>query len=95
MQKRKSWSISPTFTPTFPPYKNRLNSSNSLIYKILFHLIYTLEKRQSIKIGCPEEVSWRKNWITNDQLKKLTITSNKNDYGKFLREILLFEKDNL
>ncbi len=51
------------------------------------NFIYTLEKRQSLKIGCPEEVAWRNNWITNTQLKRLSIASIKNDYGKYLDDL--------
>ena len=51
------------------------------------NFIYTLEKRQSLKIGCPEEVAWRNKWITNNQLKRLSSASSKNEYGKYLDDL--------
>ena len=51
------------------------------------NFIYTLEKRQSLKIGCPEEIAWRNKWITNNQLKRLSSASSKNDYGKYLDDL--------
>ena len=56
------------------------------------NFIYTLEKRQSLKIGCPEEVAWRNNWINNNQLKTLSEASIKNEYGKYLRDLLLSQE---
>ena len=34
--------------------------------------IQTLEKRQGIKVGCPEEIAWRKRWINESELEKLS-----------------------
>jgi len=51
------------------------------------NFIYTLEKRQSLKIGCPEEVAWRNKWITNNQLKRLSTASSKNEYGKYIDDL--------
>ena len=48
------------------------------------NFIYSLEKRQSLKIGSPEEVAWRKGWISDDNLEKLSQSLLKNDYGKYL-----------
>ena len=44
-----------------------------------------LEKRQGLKIGCPEEVSWRKGWISNNQLLRIAESFNKSSYGEYLR----------
>ena len=52
------------------------------------NFIYTLEKRQSLKIGSPEEVAWRNKWIDNNQLLNLSKFSNKNEYGKYLEELI-------
>ena len=51
------------------------------------NFIYTLEKRQSLKIGCPEEVAWRKGWISKNELKELSKPLLKNDYGKYLYDL--------
>lgn len=47
------------------------------------NLIYTLEKRQGIKIGCPEEVAFQNGWVDADKLKNL-IGKNKNEYNDYL-----------
>ena len=46
--------------------------------------IRTLEKRQGLKIGCPEEVAWRKKWINTEDLKSIAEQYIKSDYGKYL-----------
>ena len=50
--------------------------------------IQTLENRQGLKICCPEEVAWRKNWISNDQLLKLAEPLKKSGYGKYLNSLI-------
>lgn len=47
------------------------------------NLIYTLEKRQGIKIGCPEEVAFQNGWVDADKLINL-IGKNKNEYNDYL-----------
>ena len=46
--------------------------------------IKTLENRQGLKIGSPEEVAWRNNWIDNDQLKNKANQYFKSEYGDYL-----------
>ena len=50
--------------------------------------IHVLERRQGLKVGCPEEVAWRKGWIKDDQLESLAKKIIKSGYGKYLLEIL-------
>lgn len=47
------------------------------------NLIFTLEKRQGIKIGCPEEIALKNGWITFEKLKEI-IGENKNEYNNYL-----------
>ena len=50
--------------------------------------IETLEKRQGLKISCPEEIAWRKGLIDSDQLKALAEPLIKSGYGEYLLQIL-------
>ena len=50
--------------------------------------IRTLEHRQSLKVGCPEEVAWRKGWISDEQLQKLAAPLRKSGYGDYLLQLM-------
>ena len=50
--------------------------------------IQTLEKRQGLKISCPEEIAWRQGWITDSELEALAQPLLKNGYGQYLKQIL-------
>ena len=50
--------------------------------------IRTLEHRQSLKVGCPEEVAWRQGWISDDQLGDLAEPLKKSGYGHYLIQLL-------
>ena len=50
--------------------------------------ISTIESRQGLKIACPEEIAYRKNWITSTDLKVLAQPLLKNEYGEYLLKLL-------
>jgi len=50
--------------------------------------IRTLEHRQGLKVGCPEEVAWRMGWIDSAQLEALALVLRKSGYGDYLLQLL-------
>jgi glucose-1-phosphate thymidylyltransferase len=50
--------------------------------------IRTLEHRQGLKVGCPEEVAWRMGWINDAQLEQLALPQRKSGYGTYLLQLL-------
>jgi glucose-1-phosphate thymidylyltransferase len=50
--------------------------------------IATLEKRQGLKVACPEEIAFRAGWITAERLQALAEPLRKNGYGQYLLQIL-------
>jgi len=50
--------------------------------------IETIEKRQGMKICCPEEICWRMGYIDNEHLLRLARELSKNDYGRYLKQLV-------
>ena len=50
--------------------------------------IATIEKRQGLKIACPEEVAFKKKWINSSDLERLAEPLRNNQYGQYLFEII-------
>jgi glucose-1-phosphate thymidylyltransferase len=46
--------------------------------------IATIEKRQGLKVACPEELAWRNGWISSEDLLRLGQALHKNSYGQYL-----------
>ncbi len=52
------------------------------------NFIHILEERQGLKIGCPEEIAWRRAYIDDEQLKRLAEPLLKSNYGQYLLGLL-------
>jgi len=50
--------------------------------------IETIERRQGLKVACPEEIAWRQGWIDAQQVERLAHPMKKNAYGRYLLEVL-------
>jgi glucose-1-phosphate thymidylyltransferase len=50
--------------------------------------IATIEKRQGLKVACPEEIAYRKGWVDAAQLERLAQPMLKNPYGQYLVSVL-------
>ncbi len=50
--------------------------------------IETIEKRQGLKVSCPEEIAYRMGYITATELEALAAPLNKNSYGQYLLGLL-------
>jgi glucose-1-phosphate thymidylyltransferase len=50
--------------------------------------IQTIEKRQGLKVCCPEEIAWRQGWIDDAQLREQAVSLSKSGYGKYLLGLL-------
>ncbi len=53
------------------------------------NFIQTVEKRQGLKVACPEEIAWRNGWITDEALLRLSEPLMKSHYGQYLRQLLV------
>jgi glucose-1-phosphate thymidylyltransferase len=51
------------------------------------NFVRTLEQRQGMQAGCPEEIAFEKGWITRAQLLSQAAAYSKNDYGKYLKRV--------
>ena len=54
--------------------------------------IRTIENRQGMKVGCPEEIAWRKGWINDEELIRLSKPLLKSGYGQYLQELIINKK---
>jgi len=53
--------------------------------------VATIEKRQGLKIACPEEIAWRRRWIDDRALQAIADQYGKSQYGEYLRSQLKYE----
>ena len=54
--------------------------------------VATIEKRQGLKIACPEEIAWQNKWITPEQFKKLADAYGKSSYADYLHKLIKLQK---
>ncbi|GGW87053.1 glucose-1-phosphate thymidylyltransferase RfbA [Salegentibacter mishustinae] len=52
------------------------------------NFVQTIEKRQGLKIACPEEIAFRKKYINKAQLQNLATDLEKSEYGKYLMKLI-------
>ncbi|MEQ5141464.1 glucose-1-phosphate thymidylyltransferase RfbA [Proteus vulgaris] len=52
------------------------------------NFIQTIEDRQGLKVSCPEEIAYRKGFINKEQVRILAEPLSKNDYGRYLLQII-------
>jgi glucose-1-phosphate thymidylyltransferase len=51
------------------------------------HFIGTIERRQGLKIACPEEIAYHNKWISKRKLRALAVPLAKSGYGEYLRRV--------
>ena len=61
-------------------------TQDSLLEASLF--IATIEKRQGLKIACPEEIAWRNGWLSNEQVMEAAVLLEKTSYGHYLNQLV-------
>ncbi|MFH4490962.1 glucose-1-phosphate thymidylyltransferase RfbA [Vibrio diabolicus] len=54
--------------------------------------VQTIENVQGLKVACLEEIAWRNGWLTKDQLLAIAKPMQKNDYGRYLSELITEQK---
>ena len=50
--------------------------------------IETLEKRQGLKVNCPEEIAYRNGWLSKNKLREIAKPLVKSGYGKYLLKLI-------
>lgn len=55
------------------------------------NFVRTLQQRQGVQTGCPEEIAFRKGWITGEALSSIAARLSKSDYGRYLKQLCMEE----
>jgi glucose-1-phosphate thymidylyltransferase len=64
-------------------------TQDSLLEASLF--IATIEKRQGLKIACPEEIAWRNQWLQDEDLERISQALGQSSYGRYLHDLIRLE----
>jgi dTDP-glucose pyrophosphorylase len=57
-------------------------------YSFAAGFIATLQKRQGLMVACPEEIAYRNQWISANDVEKIANQLSKSSYGQYLKKIL-------
>ncbi len=52
------------------------------------NFIRTVQSRQGLSVGCPEEIAWRHSWLSDEQLREVATPLTKSGYGSYLLGLL-------
>jgi glucose-1-phosphate thymidylyltransferase len=52
------------------------------------NFVQTIEERQGLKISCPEEIAWRKGWISAEDVRRIGRSMDNNEYGQYLLDLV-------
>lgn len=52
------------------------------------NFVQTIEERQGLKISCPEEIAWRRGWISGEDVRRMGRSMDNNDYGQYLLDLI-------
>ena len=64
-------------------------TQDSLLEASMF--IATIEKRQGLKICCPEEIAWHNGWLQDEDLERISMELGNGSYGNYLRDLIHFK----
>ena len=59
------------------------------------NFVRTLEARQGLKVGAPEEAAWRQGYLTDDELEARAAALLKSGYGRYLMELVQRSREGL
>ena len=65
-----------------------IDAGTNQSYLDVSNFVYTIEKRQGLKISCPEEIAFKKGWISREKVFELSQKFIKSDYGKYLMNLI-------
>ena len=57
------------------------------------NFVQTIEERQGLKISCPEEIAWRKGWISSRAVEQIGQSMKNNTYGQYLLDLIDRERE--